>query len=229
MATNSKSSTERCRADSVFAFSDRRGSPRFRAICVDVKVVRDGDVSLYRARNISDTGIMLHTHAPLGLGEPVEIGLSEKLAIRGTVLWHNERCCGIQFEKPIDCTAVLKAGAEHKRDDRRGGGMRLAARRFATTYAENGIRAVRVANVSHRGMGLRHDGSLGPDMLLRLIVDSGIEREARVRWSREGCAGVRLLAPLSCEELARISGGGPRVEDAEPVPAMLEAASVALE
>jgi hypothetical protein len=228
MATNSKASPDRNPADSVFAFSDRRDSPRFHAICVDVKVVRDGDIGLYRARNISDTGIMLNTHAPLGLGEPVQIGLSERLAIRGTVLWHNERCCGIQFEQPIDCSAVLKAGAEHKRDDRRGGGMRLAAKRLATTYAENGIRAVRVTDVSHRGMGLRHDGSLVPDMLLRLIVDSGIEREARVRWSRDGCAGVRLLEPLSCEELARISGSG-RVGGAERAPAMLVGASLAEE
>jgi hypothetical protein len=73
--------------------------------------------------------------------------------------------------------------------------------RLATAYAEHGIRAVRITNVSHRGMGLAHDGSLAEGMALKLVVESGIERCGMVRWSRDGRAGVRLLEPLSCAEL----------------------------
>lgn len=209
MPKSSKRASQCDLADTLFPISDRRASPRFRTVCFDVTVERAGDVGLYRARNISDTGMMLHTHAALEVGEPVRLGLTEQIAIPGTVLWNNERCCGIQFDRPIDCAALLKAGLEHKRDDRRCS-TRLAATTLATTYAENGIRAVRLMNVSHRGVGLTHDGTLRPDMLLRLIAESGIEREARVRWSRGGRAGIRLLEPLSCEELACVSGGGRR-------------------
>ena len=62
---------------------------------------------------------------------------------------------------------------------------------------------MRLTNVSHRGMGLAHDGSLRAGMLLKLVVESGIERGAAVRWSEDGRAGIRLMEPLTCEELAQ--------------------------
>lgn len=207
-------STEPGLADGLFPLAGRSASPRFRAIYADVTVERAGIVGLFRARNISDSGIMLNTHEAFDLGERVVMCLSRHLAIGGTVLWCNERCCGVQFDRPIDCAALLRAGLEDKREDRRGGALRVAATKLATTYAENGIRAVRVVDVSHRGMALAHDGTLDTGMLLRLVVESGIERTAAVRWSSDGRAGVRLLEPLSCEEVARVSGCDRRASSA---------------
>jgi hypothetical protein len=206
MAKNSKPLSPNCFDDSRSAIFDRRASPRVRAVCFDVTLERKGEIGLLRARNISDDGIMLCTHARLDPGEPVVVSLSRWLAVRGKVLWCGENCCGIRFDRPIDSAALLRTGVEYKREDRRGGGMRLAAARLATTYAENGIRAVKVTNVSHRGMGLAHDGTLDADMLLRLIVETGVEREARVRWSKDGRAGIRLMEPLSCKEVASVTG-----------------------
>ena len=200
-------------ADSLFPLPDRRASPRFRTVCFDVKVDRGGHVGLFRARNISDAGIMLNTHVPLSVGEELLLELSEGVATRGTVLWCNDRCCGVQFERPIDCAAFLEAGARLKREDRRAGAMRLAARKLATTYAENGIRAVRVLNASRRGLCLAHDGTLASGMPLKLVVESGLERDATVRWSKGGRAGIRLMDPLNCAELDRICGPDRRVAE----------------
>jgi hypothetical protein len=199
--------------------ADRRATPRFHTVCFDVTVERSVGTGLFRARNISDAGIMLHNHFPLDIGEQVTVSLTERLSIPGTVLWHNERCCGIQFERPIDCLALLRTGAEHKRVDRRCS-VRLTATRLATTYSEGGIRPVKVVDVSHKGMGLTHDGGLARDMLLRLILETGIEREARVRWSSRGQAGIRLLEPLSCDELARVTGPESRYAPIVPDAAM---------
>ena len=132
------------------------------------------------------------------------IELAEPFAIEGTISWSEETTCGIQFARPIDCAALLSAQAERKRDDRRGGALRLATMQRGTSYGENGVRAIKVTNVSHRGMGLAHDGSLRTGMLLRLIVESGIEREGMVRWSRGGRAGVSLMEPLTRGELERV-------------------------
>ena len=195
---------ERRLADTLFPIPDRRASPRIRTVCFDVRLNRGGQVGLYRVRNISDAGMMLDTHARLEPGERVLVELTEPFAIEGTVLWSEDTRCGIEFARPIDCAALLHAQAERKRDDRRGGGLRLATMRLATVYAEHGIRAVRVTNVSHRGMGLAHDGSLEEGMLLKLIVESGIERSGTVRWSKDGRAGIRLLEPLTCQELESV-------------------------
>jgi hypothetical protein len=202
MQADSKTSAECWLANALFPVPDRRASPRLRTVCLVVKVNCGGKAAILRARNLSDAGMMLNTSVPLDVGERVLINLSEKLAVHGTVLWADDDRYGVQFVRPIDSAALLRAAEEQKRVDRRGGAQRLATMRLATTYAENGIRAVRITNVSHRGMGLAHDGSLEPGMLLKLVVESGLERGAAVRWSEDGRAGVRLMEPLTCEELA---------------------------
>jgi hypothetical protein len=222
MPVNSKPSSRGRRATALFPITDRRSSPRFRTVCFDVKLDRGGTVGLFRARNISDAGMMLDTHVALGVGEPVLVNLSDRVAIHGTITWCDERRCGVQFAQAIDCAAMLQAEARHKREDRRGGALRLAAMRRATSYAENGSRAVKVVNVSHRGMGLRHDGTLAAGMLLNLVVAGGVERRAAVRWSKDGGAGVRLMEPLSCEEIERVSNNyHPAVQAPVRAPAWL--------
>jgi hypothetical protein len=198
---------EYCLADTLFPVLDRRASPRFRTVCFDVKVVRGENAGLFRARNISDTGIMLDTRWRLAAGERVLVKLSERLAMTGAVSWSDGERCGILFDHPIDCAALLRAGAEMKREDRRGGALRLAATSRATCYGENGIRAVKVTDVSHRGMGLAHDGTLAEGMMLTLAIEGGIECRAAVRWASGERAGVRLMDPLTCEELVRVGGG----------------------
>nr|WP_166177258.1 PilZ domain-containing protein [Altererythrobacter segetis] len=186
-----------------YAKLDRRSTPRFRTVCFDVKVVRGENAGLFRARNISDTGIKLDTHWQLTAGERVLVKLSESLAIHGAVLWSESGRCGIGFDRPIDCASLLRAGAELKRDDRRGA-LRLETMTRATSYGENGIRPVRITDVSPRGMGLAHDGTLAPGMQLKLIAENGVARIGAVRWATAGRAGVRLVEPLSSEELERV-------------------------
>ena len=70
---------------------DRRASPRFHTVCFDVTIERRGGMTLYRARNISDEGVMVHAHEPLAIGDMVVVGLSERHHVRGTVVWQNER------------------------------------------------------------------------------------------------------------------------------------------
>jgi hypothetical protein len=205
MPQNSRASIERRPADVLFPMPDRRASPRLRTVCFDVMVERDRGAGLYRVRNISDTGLMLNTHSPLDVGEAVTIVLADQVATQGTVIWCGERCCGVQFNQAIDSVALLQAEAVWKRGDRRGGALRLTAMRLATSYGDNGIRAVKVINASHRGLGLAHDGTLAPGMELKVTVDNGIERTGMVRWSRDGRAGLHLLVPLSCEELERVA------------------------
>jgi hypothetical protein len=205
MSANPVPLVESCVASALLPVSDRRASPRFRAVCFDVKVVRGENAGLFRARNISDTGIMLDTHWRIAAGERVLVKLSERLAIHGAVSWSEDGHCGIGFDHPIDCAALLRAGAELKREDRRSGALRLETMTRATCYGENGIRPVRITDISHRGMGLAHDGTLAPGMQLRLIAENGIARSGAVRWASAGRAGVRLVEPLSSEELEAVA------------------------
>lgn len=180
--------------------ADQRSSVRIQTVYFVVKVTRDADAGLFRVCNISDTGMKLATHVPFEIGEDVLVELTQHLAVEGRVAWCEDSCCGIEFVLPIDCAAILHARAEQKLDPR-GSALRLPVRGLATCYAENGIRAVRITDVSRRGVGLSHDGSLASGMLVKLILESGTAREGRVCWSRQDRAGVRLNEPLTSREL----------------------------
>ncbi len=204
MSSNPLPSVECGPENGILSRLDRRASPRFHTVCFDVKIVRGENAGLFRARNISDSGLKLDTHWRLAFGERVLIKLSEHQAIHGMVSWCEDGRCGIAFDRPINCAALLREGAELKRDDRRGGALRLETMTRATCYGENGIRPVRITDVSHHGMGLTHDGTVTAGMLLRLIAENGVTRSGAVRWASAGRAGIRLEEPLSSEELERV-------------------------
>ena len=55
------------------ADADRRGADRYRTVWRIAKVKRDGDVGLWRVRNMSDRGMMLAADVPIAVGEALEI------------------------------------------------------------------------------------------------------------------------------------------------------------
>jgi hypothetical protein len=179
---------------------DRRGEQRVRTVYLIVMVNRFDDTGLFRARNISDTGMMLVTHVPFHAKERVSIELSDTLTVHGTVEWCSDGHCGVKFDRPIDSADFLKSLAEAKRECRRTA-HRLPVKRLATSYSECGIRAVTITDVSSRGVGLNHNGSLRAGMMLKLVLESGLTRGGAVCWSRGGQAGVRLAEPFTREEL----------------------------
>ncbi|OYW45702.1 MAG: hypothetical protein B7Z08_11615 [Sphingomonadales bacterium 32-68-7] len=182
---------------------DRRGASRIRAVLFVVRVVRDGDAGLFRMQNLSDSGLLIVAHVEFAAGERVSISLLEDLTVRGTVMWYDGHKCGIRFDWPIDSEAVLRAGAE-RRTDRRGRAMRLPAARLATSYAENGIRPVRITDVSQGGVGFKHDGTFRPGMFVKFILEGGTERSGVVRWAEDRHGGVYLVEPLNCRELQSV-------------------------
>jgi hypothetical protein len=179
---------------------DRRGEQRVRTVYLIVMVARSDDKGLFRARNISDTGMMLVTHVPFQSHERVSIELSDTLTVTGTVEWCKDGHCGVQFHHPIDCAEFLTSLAEAKRECRRTA-HRLPVKRLATSYSECGIRAVTITDVSSRGVGLTHNGALKTGDLLKLVLESGLTRGGAVCWSHNGQAGVRLAEPFTRQEL----------------------------
>lgn len=187
-------------AEPVLRATERRASPRIRTVYLVVKVTRERDAGLFRARNISDAGMMLIAHVPFEAGECVWIELSDNAVVRGVIGWCEDGCCGIQFDERIDSAGFLKSLAEEKRDCRRRA-QRLPVKRLATSYSECGIRAVTITDVSPRGVGLAHNGSLRAGVIVKLVLESGLTRAGAVCWSKEGHAGVLLAEPFTQEEL----------------------------
>jgi hypothetical protein len=182
------------------AADERRGSPRFRTLFRVAQVRRAHDVGLWRVRNISDEGMMLLTSVPVQKGEKLSIMLSDSVALAATAIWWDGERCGVAFDAPIDCAALLEAlGEEQRAPGHRP--LRLPIDTRALAYCDRGLHTVRLSDISQHGAGFRHDGCFRPGMATKLHFETGEEYRGVVRWNANGRAGIFLVEPIPCEKL----------------------------
>src|SRR4051812_45054837 len=179
--------------------AERRVSPRFRTIFRVAQVTRAHDVGLWRIRNISDEGMMLLTSVPVQGGEKLTLALSDRVRMAATALWWDGERCGVAFDEPIDCAALLEAlGDEQKAPGHRP--LRLPVSRRALAYCDRGLHTVHLYDISQHGAGMTHDGCFQAGMTTKLHFESGDEYRGVVRWNRDGKAGIFLVEPIPCEK-----------------------------
>ena len=180
--------------------AERRASPRFRTIFRVAQVRRARDVGLWRIRNISDEGMMLLTSVPVQVGEKLVLALSDRVTLAATAMWWDGERCGVAFDEPIDCAALLEALAgEQKAPGHRP--LRLPVDRRALAYCDRGLHTVHLYDISQHGAGMTHDGCFQAGMTTKLHFDTGDEYRGVVRWNRDGKAGIFLVEPIPCERL----------------------------
>lgn len=188
--------------------SDRREADRFCTVCRIAKIGREGDAGLWLVRNISDRGMMLAADVPVEKGERLEIALSDTVMLSGRVVWAEQGRCGVAFDEEIDGAALLKQLAAEQRE----GGYRpprLPVHVKATAETDDGTAAILLVDLSQSGAGFSHDGRFAAGMVLRLVLDGGIRRQAVVRWSKGGRGGLWLTEPLvraDLESIRRLEG-----------------------
>lgn len=183
---------------------DRREGPRMRTVLRIAPVAVGNQQGLARVRNISDGGMKLDLTLPILLGDRVRVELSEDVVLMGAVVWTNGDECGLKFDQPIDSIAALRESS----DATRAPGARpprLPTDISALVVTERGPSAVKVQNVSQRGMKIVHDGSFTPGLHVRVRLPSGIERRGVVRWIKDDAAGLMLTDHLTVRELGNVN------------------------
>ena len=179
---------------------DRRGARRIHTVLRVARVTRAHDVGLWRLNNISDDGMMLHASLPVAVGEPLSVALSDSVEIEGKAVWWDGLHCGVAFDRPLDCAAVLeRLVAEQKAPRYRPPRLPVSTRAIA--YCEQGLHTVRVRNLSHHGAGITHDGCFREGMATKLAFETGQEYRGVVRWEKEGRAGLFLVESIPCAQL----------------------------
>ena len=179
---------------------ERRASPRYRTLFRVAQVTRAHDVGLWRIRNISDEGMMLLTSVPVRVGEPVTLKLADEVSLEASVKWWDGERCGVEFDEPIDCAALLESlGEVQKRSNHRP--LRIPVSKRALAYCDRGLHTVHLHDISQHGVGFSHDGCFRPGMTTKLHFETGDEYRGVVRWNRDGKAGVFLVEPIPCEKL----------------------------
>ena len=185
------------------ADADRRGGDRYRTVWRIAKVKREGDVGLWRVRNMSDRGMMLAADVPVAVGEKLEIALSDAVVVRGKVVWSEGGRLGVEFDAEVDVAGVLKQlAAEQRASGYRQPRLPVHTRAKITT--EDGASDIELVDLSQSGAGFVHDGHLEVGKEVDLVLASGIHRKAIVRWSRGPRGGLWLTQPLDRADLESI-------------------------
>ena len=185
------------------ADADRRGGDRYRTVWRIAKVTRDGDVGLWRVRNMSDRGMMLAADVPVEVGEKLEIALSDAVVVRGKVVWAEGGRLGVEFDREVDVADVLKQlAAEQRASGYRQ--PRLPVHTRAELVTDEGTSAIELVDLSQSGAGYVHDGHLEVGKEVELVLAGGIRRKAIVRWSKAGRGGLWLTQPLDRADLESI-------------------------
>lgn len=185
------------------AGTDRRGADRLRTVCRIAKIVRDGDVGLWRVRNISDRGMMLAADVNIEVNEQLEVWLSDRIAVKGRVVWAREGRCGVELDAPIDVPALLRdLAAEQRTNGYRP--PRLPVQTPAKAVHENRTSDITLVDMSQSGAGFVHNGGLAIGTEIELVLDCGLRRKAIVRWARGDRGGLWLTQPLGRAELESI-------------------------
>ncbi|QJU58924.1 PilZ domain-containing protein [Sphingomonas sp. AP4-R1] len=180
---------------------ERRRAARHTTVFQVAKLCTARSEELCILRDISDTGLRAEIYCHVEPGEPVVLEMRTGHRLNGTVVWNREPSIGVQFDAPISVPEVL---AHCSFDDRIG---RMRPPRIDVTMpglvlSGRQLIDVEICNISQAGMKITTAEPLlaGSDVTVRL---AGIgQRGAKVRWFREGQAGLQLLQALTYAEFA---------------------------
>jgi hypothetical protein len=183
--------------------SDRRASERTHTIYRLVMILVDGDQGFARCRNISDTGMRLEVAMTVEVGMPIEIRFSPTCSLAGTVAWVDGSSCGIMFGERVNSAQVLRASSadNHAAKSRP---LRMAVDLPVKVMADDKWQSAALKNISQRGAKLARCGQLQPGQHVTIALPSGKTRQAVVRWSADGEAGLFLREAFSVEELGSV-------------------------
>ena len=137
---------------------------------------------------------------PVRRGEALAIALSDSVTIAGRVVWWDGERCGVAFDAPIDCAALLD-GSGRRAERAALPAAAAAGLDPAIAYCEKGLHSVRLHDLSQHGAGFSHDGCFRAGMAAKLAFATGDEHRGVVRGRRTAAPSCLLTEPIPCARL----------------------------
>ena len=174
------------------------------ALFVPIVVKAEEFVGYCLVTNLSPDGMMAKVYATISRQQPICVHFASHQQIRGTLVWSGANRIGVRFHARIDVAKVLSSlGSEHASIGPNRP-PRLEFRCLAEISVGERCQFSEVANVSQRGIKIL--SKLGtPGKKVTVQLHELDEREATVRWSGSGSAGLAFAKPLSFTELAHFA------------------------
>lgn len=177
---------------------------RTTTVLMAAKLIRREGEGLCRVRNISTSGMMVETRAPLCVGEEVRVGLrcGEELVAR--VAWAQDGTAGLAFLAPADVQAMLAVETPRSRlvRTRAPRAPRFTIASAIEVEARDELHHATLIDISQGGARLRMSFNPMADEPLTLSIPGLPLKSGSVRWSDRGTVGLRFYQALPFEVLA---------------------------
>lgn len=177
---------------------NRRSNERHRVIFRTAKLLLGDHDSFCIVRDVSSSGLKLQVFGPMDGVETVDIEFLGGRVLRMHKRWSRGDYCGFEFEEKVDIATLIALPASEF--DRRA--QRLRVRAPAAIDAAGEIIQVRLLDISLAGAKIEIDTRLKAWSEVRVAIDGLGRKKAKVRWWRQGFAGLHFHTPLAFNELA---------------------------
>jgi hypothetical protein len=191
---------------SDFSSSDILIAPERRGHERQITILRLAKLKSHRSegwgfiKNLSASGMMLEVNSNFGLGETVQIFLSDDNQLLGNVKWRRNDLVGIQFDQAIDTSEVLRIPPTTKsgktpRLPRVS--MRLPIKiRLGCLSIDADI-----FDVSPAGMCIKSDHVFELGKHITIMLPELADINGTVRWQSRGRVGIAFHERLSIDNL----------------------------
>lgn len=180
--------------------TDSRADERILALLPVAKLVADDWQDLCRIRNISAGGVMAETTRRHDAGVSVILELNSNQHIPGSIVWTRDCTLGVKFDQSVDLREIL--ANRRPRIGYRPRPARLEISCGATVRIGGLYYKVEVRDVSLGGMKVRLEDRDCAGKEVVVTVESLRPVKGRIRWHRDGMAGIVFDRPIPFDELA---------------------------
>lgn len=179
---------------------DRRSEGRVATVYRPVLVKTAEFAGFCLVRNISPSGMMGQVYTTLALGTAIHVELGETLTVWGRVAWSRGDMIGIRFNTQIELETTL-AGLTRRSDRGQSSrAPRLAVQVTGEVIIEDRPIPIAVQDISQKGLKVRSNALKTGDE--GTVYLPGMDaRNATVRWTHSGMAGLNFFRPIPYDQL----------------------------
>jgi hypothetical protein len=181
---------------------ERRRGERVVTILRVGTLIVDGERELCLIRNMSAGGMHAHVYSDLEPGQKVTVELRSHQQIDGTIIWVRDENAGIEFDAPVDITAMLATPAVLE-NGWRPRMPRVEVDRLATLRAGAKTYWVQIRDISQGGVKIECEPAIEVGSPVVLTPEYFGPVSGMVRWQKDGACGIAFNQPIPFDQLIR--------------------------
>jgi hypothetical protein len=181
---------------------ERRQGERIVTILRVGALIVDGQRELCLIRNMSAGGLHAHVYSAVKPGQRVTVEFKTNQQIEGRIIWVREACAGIEFDTPVDITAML-ANPSVLDNGWRPRMPRVEVDRLATLRVGAVTHWVHIRDISQGGVKIDCDQPIETGSPVVLTPEYFGPVAGTVRWQRDGQCGIAFNQLIPFDQLIK--------------------------